>query len=165
MLSGADGGNSHSDRDRSADRAASVWLLLWLLRGLVGTRFAKLCHPRHAQNALRAPHAHPEQFPKPCVAGSSPAGGARSINRVSRSRDRADCTRISCSFFVELWSTKSREGPFRRGVHSELEPRWQAQRTVTNSWVRDCACSRDRIDRVTQQRARIALLKGFYQGR
>ncbi len=49
--------------------------------GPAGTRFAKLCHARRPLGPPGASSRLPEQFPKPCVAGSSPAGGARNSVR------------------------------------------------------------------------------------
>jgi len=59
-----------------------IGLLVALLRGLIQPRFAPLCQVRCAENRQGATRRPVLLLPKPCVAGSSPAGGARKVNGI-----------------------------------------------------------------------------------
>ena len=61
-------------------------LLLQLLEGPPRTRFATLCQVTRAQDALRAHHHRPVQFPKPEVRGSRSTKVGKRLASEARTR-------------------------------------------------------------------------------
>jgi hypothetical protein len=112
---------SQAERRRVTCSSGSLglWLLMWLLPGLAGTRFAPLCH---RGCSLRPPGASSrplEQLPKPCVGGllascaCPPPGGARKAHREQALRARRGRSHrrvwLPCDFFVI--QERDRRGP------------------------------------------------------
>ena len=73
------GGDLPASALATAKCGSGLLLLLVLRLGPARTRFARPCHASQPLGPPGATAAAPEQLPKPCVAGSSPAGGASAL--------------------------------------------------------------------------------------